>query len=52
MNKPSNYSEFIAKYQNLRNEVYASVPIATNLPQVKLTPINTQAKAAYKRWGI
>ncbi|HCZ9307338.1 TPA: hypothetical protein O4G77_004302 [Vibrio alginolyticus] len=51
MNKPLNFSEFIAKYQNLRNEVYASVPIATNLPQVKLAPINTLAMAAYKRWG-
>jgi len=50
MDSDKSYIEFLKKYEEIRREIYIEVPLAVNIPQVKLTPINQKALSFYRKW--
>jgi len=50
MESAKSYKEFLNKYEEIRSDIYKEVPLAVNMPGVRLTPINGAALLYYKKW--
>jgi hypothetical protein len=50
MESAKSYREFLKKYDEIRSDIYKEVPLAVNMPGVRLTPINQAALYFLKKW--
>lgn len=50
MESVKSYNDFLNKYEEIRRDIYREMPLAVNMPGVRLTPINQAALSYYKKW--